>query len=301
MFLGSLGAGEGEGLLSAAFTRRVESPGAWITLLALLALVVGLLWPRGPVEGADDAPEKPDRTTSFVLLLILFGGLIVLAPEFGYLWDQFGWRINTVFKLYYQAWLVWGVAVAAVLALMASGSRVWRIVSWTGVAVILSVGLIYPLLGIWDRTQGFKPVNGLRLDGALYSPYLSQEDRFAVDWLKQAPPGVLAEAVGGSFTEYGRISAHLGYPTVLGWTGHESQWRGGGAEMGSREPDIQSLYTTRDWIEARRVLDQYGIRYVYIGNLERSLYDVFEEKFRENLRPVYEFGGVTIYEALQQQ
>ena len=298
MFLASIGAGAGEGLLGESLARRLQSPGAWITLLALLALAIGLLWPKKPRGEAIQKADRPDHTSAFVILLILFGGLIVLAPEFAYLWDQFGWRINTVFKLYYQAWLVWGIAVAAGLAIMASGSRLWRIGSAAGVSAILAVGLIYPILGIWDRTQGFQPPNGLRLDGALYSPYLTQEDRFAVDWLKGAPIGTLAEAVGGSFTEFGRISAHVGFPTVLGWTGHESQWRGGGSEMGSREPDIQTLYSTRDWAEARRILDQYGIRYVYIGALERGIYDVFEAKFRENLRPVYEFGGVTIYEAL---
>ena len=52
----------------------------------------------------------------------------------------------------------------------------------------------------------------------------------------------MAEAVGGSYSGYACVSRLSGYPTVLGWPGHELQWRGGGEEIGSRENDIQQLY-----------------------------------------------------------
>jgi len=107
---------------------------------------------------------------------------------------------------------------------------------------------------------------------------------------------VITEAVGGSYTEYARVSTRSGQPTVLGWPGHESQWRGGGDEMGSRYGDIELLYETRHWDEANRILGMYNVRYVYVGGLERSTYQVNTEKFDQMLNIVYQNGEVTIYE-----
>ena len=82
---------------------------------------------------------------------------------------------------------------------------------------------------------------------------------------------------------------------MLGWPGHESQWRGGAAEMGSREADIQTLYRTTNWEEAREILRRYGIRYIYIGSLERNTLHVSEEKFAANLPIVFQNDSVIIY------
>jgi hypothetical protein len=35
----------------------------------------------------------------FVLLMVLLGAILTLVPEFIYLRDQFGWRMNTIFKV----------------------------------------------------------------------------------------------------------------------------------------------------------------------------------------------------------
>jgi uncharacterized membrane protein len=96
-----------------------------------------------------------------------------------------------------------------------------------------------------------------------------------------------------------------GFPAVLGWIGHESQWRGGGREMGSRQSDLERLYCTRDWQEAESILDQYNIRYVFVGALERNTYrpnntscplGLVEGKFQTYLKPVFQQGSATIYE-----
>ena len=55
---------------------------------------------------------RVDAGTGFALLLTVSGLLLVLAPEFVFLRDVFNARSNTIFKLYYQAWLLFGVAAA---------------------------------------------------------------------------------------------------------------------------------------------------------------------------------------------
>jgi len=107
---------------------------------------------------------------------------------------------------------------------------------------------------------------------------------------------VIAEAVGGSYTSAARFATYTGLPNVLGWPGHESQWRGGGKEMGSRQDDLARLYRTTNWQEAETILQQYRIRYVVIGGLERSTYKVSEAKFQSHLNKAFEAGSVVVYE-----
>jgi uncharacterized membrane protein len=164
------------------------------------------------------------------------------------------------------------------------------------------MGLTYTVLGIWQKTNGFAPPSGLTLDGTAYLQSQSPDEMAAIDWLSTAPSGVVAEAVGGSYTVYGRASTMSGQPTVLGWDFHETQWRGGGDETGSRQVDVQRLYCTRNWEEAEPIIRQYHIRYIFLGNLERSTYTaqscaggLNEGKFIRWLPVAFRQGDVTIY------
>jgi len=297
--VGLLGAPSMSALINESFTRRWQHAGGWITLLVLLSLIIGLLWKRSGGNTSEAEPKDAEHSAApshkFVLLLILFGAMLVIVPEFIYIRDFFGYRINTIFKFYYQAWLLWGLAAAYGTAVLLSELKGgWGRVHYLSLVMVLVLGLPYTLYGVWDRANGFAPNNGFVVDGAL--TVLSGEDTAGAEFLRNAPPGVLAEAVGDSYTAYGRISAHSGQPTVLGWKFHESQWRGGETEKGTREADIGRLYTTGNWFEAQIILEQYDIRYIYVGSLERIRYAVNDTKFIRNLTPVFQIGSVTIYE-----
>jgi uncharacterized membrane protein len=122
--------------------------------------------------------------------------------------------------------------------------------------------------------------------------------------------GVVAEAVpprGGSYTEYARFATMSGKPGVLGWIGHENQWRGEGSAqaIGTRQKDLELLYCTRSWSEARAILERYRIRYIVVGMLERANYlpdpevcpnGLVEAKFQRSLKALFQSGGVAIYE-----
>ena len=108
--------------------------------------------------------------------------------------------------------------------------------------------------------------------------------------------GSLPKPSEDSYSSYARISTYTGLQTVLGWPGHEAQWRGSYAPQGSRSDDITKLYTTTRWEEAQSIIDQYDIRYIYIGTLERTSMPVKEEKFQTHLKPIFQQGGVVIYE-----
>ena len=330
LFLGSVAAPDLRNLLAESLARRVENPGGWITLLALLGLSLGLIIKGVGERGAGDkelgdrgmvARERDEEITNpanfslltlhpspfspdfFVLLLTLLGALLVFGPEFLFLRDLFGWRINTIFKFYYQAWLLWGVAAAYASAVfLISLRRPLGMLYRVGLVLLLGMGLTYTVLGLWTKTNGFKPPQGYTLDGTAYLKSQSPDELEAAAWLNRAPAGVVAEAVGGSYTVYARVSTLSGQPTVLGWDFHEVQWRGGSQLLGSRQSDIMRLYCARDWTEAQDIIQQYHIRYIFVGGLERSAYTpqtcpggLNEAKFKRNLPVAFQKGETAIY------
>ncbi|NUM47040.1 MAG: hypothetical protein HUU38_20260 [Anaerolineales bacterium] len=287
-----LGAPDAASFLREGMTRRVTGIAGLGTLIGLFGLAVAG-WFRK--EAGEEGTARPGLGVgTFAGLMILIGTLLVIGPEFVYLRDQFGWRMNTVFKFYYQTWLLWGTAAgfgaAFLLKRLRGGAQVGA-----GAVVVLcaGIGLLYPILGMPTRTNNFQ--NPWTLDGTGYS-FLSGDELAAVEWLKTAPMGTLVEAVGGSYSGYARMSGHSGLPALLGWPGHEAQWRGGYEEQGTRQGDVETIYRTGSWPQTEALLRQYGVRYVVVGNLERSTYGVNETKFRRFLTPVFEQGSVVIYE-----
>ncbi len=162
--------------------------------------------------------------------------------------------------------------------------------------LVLIVGLTYPALGVFNKTNNFNPPFARSLDDFTRIQRENPDEAAGILWLKSAPDGIVAEAVGNAYSNYARISIYTGLPTVLGWGNHEGQWRDT-ALQGSRKDDIQILYTTSDWVTTQEIINRYNIRYMFVGNLERSTYPVNEEKFNRFLKPVFQQGSVTIYEA----
>jgi uncharacterized membrane protein len=302
LFLGNLGAPGWRALLSESLVRRAVDNGGWITLLVLLAGALGLFFWKKGVEPSAEKPHTLASSHIFILLMVTLGALLVLAPEFVFLRDQFYSRINTIFKFYFQAWQLWGIAAAyGAAVLLIKLRRAWGLVFRLGLLALLVMALTYPVLGFWDKTDGFAPSGGLTLDGGAYIQRSAPDEWAAIQWLQSAPPGVLVEALplpgegSGDYSDYSRISEYSGQPGVLGWVGHEFQWRGGGEEVGSRQEDIAQLYATNDWDTARQILDKYDIRYVYIGPRERSSYNVNQSKFERTLQPAFEQGEVVVF------
>lgn len=296
--LSGLGANSMSQALDAIAARRLGSSWTALALGLTIALCVVLLRAWGRRQDSDLTEESPDRHGwPFVVVLIGIGALMVLGAEFLYLKDGFGSRMNTVFKFYFAAWLLWGLAAAFI------ATELWpRRPSVPGALrslalVPLLLGMVYPALSLQTKTDGFNPAGGRTLDGDAHLAKDDPADYAAILWLDaHVQRGVVAEAVGGSYSGYGRISVHTGLPTVLGWDFHEWQWRGSWTEQGSRKADVEKLYTTRDPAVAQQIVDQYGITLVYIGPLERNTYrPLSESKFSTFMTEVYRTDEVVIF------
>lgn len=303
---------------------RFRQPGTWITLFILIMTVWMLLAERrkntiiiAPVNKDEGPADFEDKSISpanlihdkepfrekavfnsmpFVLLLVLLGAGLVIFPEFFYLRDQFGWRINTIFKFYFQTWILWSIAAAsASIHLWKEIRGIPKVVFGSAWTFVTLLGLAYPYWGIVMKLDGIQ-LSELSLNGARNIQQYSNDEMQAIEWLLEAPDGVILEAVGGSYSGFARISAYTGLQTVLGWPGHESQWRGGAQEMGSRETDVRNIYQSSSWEETLFLLKEYEIRYIYVGSYERNAYRVDDNKLDQKLETVFENDSVKIYE-----
>jgi YYY domain-containing protein len=107
LFLANLGASGmpiGE-LLWAALKLRLLHPGTSLLLTGMMALSLYALFSSAKNNGA-----KIPEIHRFIVLLILWGVLLTLIPEYIYLLDSFGTRMNTIFKFYFQVWILWSLA-----------------------------------------------------------------------------------------------------------------------------------------------------------------------------------------------
>jgi YYY domain-containing protein len=258
-------------------------------LAAALAVAVGALLSRRLA-----APER------FLWLLIAGGLVCLLVPEVVYVRDEFGgtdlYRMNTVFKLGYQAWLL--LAIASACALPWAGAWLPRIAwpPWAALtAILLLLAAIYPYAGTYARKGGF--ANSPSLEGLTWLRPSAPGDPAAIDWLRTHTAGsaVVLEAVGPDYSDFGyaRISTFTGRATVLGWGGHEVQWD---HQPGNREADVKALYTTADLDRARALIARYGVGYVVFGPIERTTYgDAGLAKWDRLGAKVFDRDGTTIW------
>ncbi len=290
--------------ISATSLRRLNHIGSLITLLAILIPTLSFLFPLSSQKSNNSKLITDNSSLStfhFPLLLLTLGTILILAPEFVYLRDQFGYRINTVFKFYYQAWILLSlVASFGIAVLFQNLNKFANITFRIIISLVIFCGLLYPTFGLITKTNNFQPPFGFSLNDFERFARENPEDAAAVEFLLKAPKGIIAEAVGDGYSAYGRISMLTGLQTVLGWPGHEAQWRGSYDPQGSRRDDIQRLYTTSSWDEAQLIIKQYNIRYIYIGLLERVTYPINEEKFYLHLSPVFQQGNTVIFETSEQ-
>jgi uncharacterized membrane protein len=275
---------------------RLGTPFVYLLLAGGLAWVGMLV--EGIAKGEATEAEPVNAPQAYALLMVGVALLLTFSVEFVYLKDSFGTRMNTVFKFYYQAWVLLALVSAYGLQrLLERREALARAAA--GVAVsLIALALVYPVMAIPSKAGEFR--GPATLDGTAYLRAYLPDDAAGIAWLQANVRGapVVLEANGGSYTDAARVSAQTGLPTLLGWGGHELQWRGNYDEPGQREPVIQKIYTTTDQAERDSLLARYDVKYIFVGRLERDrfrLNDAALARWAESYDVVFSQGETRIF------
>ena len=236
----------------------------------------------------------------YAAILALCAMGLVLIPEIVYVRDIYeatAPRANTMFKLTYQAFMLFGIAMAYILTRLVTEKK--RFQQVVGVVLLLALLTTFGYTGTACRLYygNVYDLNARQtLDATRFLEKEFPEDAAAIRWLDENVEGVqvVLEANGDSYSAYNRVSAMTGLPTVLGWYVHEWLWRNDTSELKARAADIQTIYTSTDPAQVRALLKQYGVAYVFIGAREREKYPALNEELLRGLGTVVFDQGATI-------
>jgi YYY domain-containing protein len=236
-----------------------------VPLIAVVALLV------------SHEVDVSSRAQATALIGVAFA--LLVGMEFVYLRDVFGNRMNTVFKLSFQTWILLGMAVAVGLSELLDRVRhpSRRYVALAALTASIGLLVTYPVLSAYRYTEAYGPAHWQGLDGAAYIGETSPDELAALRWLSThaSAADVILEAQSCAYQPWGaiptaRVSAFTGVPTVLGWANHEGQWRAAQpkfmAQMRARDAAIADIYAN----PSTSLVQTYGITLLYVGLYERE-------------------------------
>ncbi len=186
--------------------------------------------------------------------------------------------------------------------------------------VLFAATLLYPVFATRAKiSDRFDKNVGPTLDGMAYMDYAVYHDQDqpiplrwdyeAIRWIQDNIPGspTIVEANTPLYRWGSRVSIYTGLPDVIGWDWHQKQQRAAikADVVDRRVRDVKAFYTTTDPTQAAQFVRRYGVKYIYMGQLEKLYYpgpglDKFEQQRGRLWDLVYENDEVRIYRVIEQ-
>ena len=285
-------------------------PVIWITLTLMVCSLLLLL--------RKNIPDLK-RFVFFLIGTSMFAATLVevihLAGDVG--------RMNTVFKFYNQIWVM--LAVSASFGLICTWKAIHQEgLNGTGVVLYRGAGILlvfcaflYTVFAGTDKmTDRMSDVAPRTLDGMKYMETSSywqdgfymdlREDYDAIRWMQDNIQGspVIVEASPTEYKFGSRYTVYTGLPGVVGWNYHQRQQRGPqSAEVWDRVNGIHDFYKTTDTAAASEFLENYNVRYIIVGQMEKGMYEgagiaKFAAQDGVLWQTVYSSGNTQIYEVM---
>jgi uncharacterized membrane protein len=268
--------------------------GFWLIILPLLLLFL--------IKKIKKKKVEFKNSDLFVLVLILTATILIIIPELIYLKDIYIYeyrRANTMFKLVYQAFIMYALVSGYVLykVKLLLKSKILKFLYTLLFTIIFSIHLIYPYFAI-KSFYGLRSYQGLW--GLTYLKDIYPDNLNAINWINKNISGqpVMLEAVGDSYTTFNQVSASTGLPTVEGWIVHEWLWRGGYDKPKQRQDDVKAIYEGEDTQNLNQLIQKYNIEYIFIGDKEYEKYPKLNEDNFQKIggQIIFQSGKTKIYQ-----
>jgi len=229
------------------------------------------------------------RLSYYLLLFTCF--ILLYLSELFYLKDIFDNRMNTIFKFHYQVWIVFSITSGITLKLLLSYNmkHISKIILSFSFTILLISNIYFVTSSFLTKineasnsTPNLSSINHLKNDSYKYEliRYLKENSNYN---------DVLIEFVGQSYTKDNQISAETRVPTILGWIGHQLQWRSNNQEIFDRESDIETFYMTENSEEIKNIINKYSITMIILGPNEIEKYNIINlDKFLQFSEIIYE-------------
>ena len=263
-----------------------------------------------------------DESTRLVVLMTLAGLGLTLMVELIALRGDIG-RMNTVFKFYLQAWTFLSLSSAFYLhklvpqvrhAWQANTRMVWQVT----MGLLLFSTALFPVLASADKiTDRISADTPLTLDGMDYMKYSTyyendtlmdlSQDYAAIRWMQENVSGspVIIEANVSEYQWGNRYTIYTGLPGVIGWNWHQRQQRAINSSdwVYERIDDVSAFYQSEDIQRCKELIEKYDIRYIVVGQLERSLFSEaqlakFEAQDGHLWEKVFSYQETAIYQVM---
>jgi YYY domain-containing protein len=230
---------------------------------------------------------REQGTSSNCIFLGLLGIALVLiyTPEFFYIGDMFQNRMNTIFKFYYQAWVILSIVAGYSIFkfLIDLNRKNIHFNKYTSFFTIFLLSIVVSgfyfapsSLSTKISESEFKGLNGME-HIKQYTPHVYEAIIFSKEHID--PESGILESVG-EWGDAGIISTNTGIQNIINWPGHEKQWRGTIQSIEERIDDVNTIYLTLDNGTAIKLLKKYNVKYIFIGLKELNKYDKkYLEKF----------------------
>jgi YYY domain-containing protein len=262
-------------------------------------------------------PNQPD-VKRWVLFMVGTSLVLTIAVEIIVVVGDVG-RMNTVFKLYLQAWTMLSVSAAAALGwtlpAVPSWRMRWRGIWQAGLTLLLAGAAFFTLSATLDKIRDrMNPDVPHTLDSMTFmatSKYWDSvdmdlgQDYRAIRWMQDNVQGspVIVEGNCPEYRWCTRFTIYTGLPGVVGWNWHQRQQRGFVEPLiiENRIAEITNFYTTVNISEAILFLKKYNVRYIIVGQVENIYYPgsgllkfeaydgiLWNEVFRDGMTVIYE-------------
>ena len=261
-------------VLNEGATAEFLTRGSGWVVLGVLVLAITAVGAAATV-----ADGRVDRALAAACTILGAALLVLLATELFRIADAFPGRFNTVFKFWFNAWVLVDLGAGGLAGLAwergrlpahALGASAVRLGIPLALVIALATSLYVPAMAVSRAREGQRAA----LSGVTYLQHTDPGLHATIEWVRgnlDPRRDVVLEAVSESYTAGNMLATATGVPTLLGWPNHERQWRRELPET-ERRAAVNAIYRAGATPATIELARRFAVTYVYLGREEQARY-----------------------------